>query len=52
MKILRQDAERPRGGAFEKPVIFMRGFGCVLGLELEMTGGHGLFLSERRKQSL
>ncbi len=43
MEIFRQDAQGPRGGTFEKPVIFMRRFGGVLGLQLELSCGHGFF---------
>ena len=43
MEILRQNAEWARGGTFEKPVILMGRLWRVLGLELGLTCGHGLF---------
>jgi hypothetical protein len=46
MEIFRENAERPRSGTFEKPVIFMGRFWRVLGLELRLTCGHGISLQK------
>jgi hypothetical protein len=50
MEVLRQDAQGPGRGAFEKPVIFMRGFWGMLGLGLWLTCGHGVSL--RKMQTI